>query len=477
MHSVAFVILSSLYGCASPSYQSQAMEQLTVPEHWQSAHQLDSSTSAKDNTSWLATLNDDQLSELVLLALANNRQLQAKLATLKIAEQQAIVSGAAKFPELSLSQGNGRKKLVKDNGVQYQTSADINLTLSYELDVWGKLSDQQHQAKLDLLAAQNTYLQAKQQLTADVAKSWFNLIEAQQLLALYQKRADNLSNNLAMIQSSYRLGLTDALDVYLTQNNVNSELARVASQQQQVLASKRALELLIGEYPQASINAKQRLPEINNHIATGLPAQLLTQRADLVASWYQLLVLDAGVAIAHKQRFPRFALTTSAGDSSDQLSELLSGNTIAWSLLGNITMPLFSGGKLAAQEQQAKLKLVQKEQLYLEQLFQAFAEVENTVDNHASLTQRYRYLLEAQENAKQAEKLSFDQYLRGLVQYTTVLESQRRSFDAQTSVIHLKNQLLQNRIDIHLALGGDFVTAEDELEPKLAVSSMTLISE
>ncbi len=480
LNSLAILVASSLYGCSTSSYQSQAMEQLVLPEHWHSnsqQEQSDVAISAENQLSWLESLNDSRLTELVTKALTNNRQLQAKQATLKIAEQQAVISGATQYPELSLSQGNSRKKQVTASGVQYQSSADINLTLSYELDIWGKLSDQQHQAKLELISAQNTYLQAQQQLTSDIAKSWFNLIEAQQLLALYQKRADNQAKNLAMIQSSYRLGLKDALDVYLTQNNVSSELARVASQQQLVLANKRSLELLLGEYPQGDIAAKHELPQIDSNIPLGLPAELLTQRADLLASWYQLLALDAGVAIAHKQRFPKFALTTSAGDSSEQLTELLSGSAIAWSVLGNISMPLFNGGKLAAFEQQAKLKLAQKEQQYLDQLYQAFAEVENAIDNQSSLSKRYHYLLQAQENAKQAEKLSFDQYLRGLVQYTTVLEAQRRSFDAQTSVIQIKNQLLQNRIDLHLALGGDFITAVDQAEPQLAVSSSSLISE
>ena len=292
---------------------------------------------------------------------------------------------------------------------------------------------------------------------ASISQAWFDLIQAQQLLNLYQERADNLQHHLAMIQSSYQLGLNDALDVYLTKNTVNQELARVAEQQQTLKVSSRALELLLGDYPLAKKLSKQRLPLINDEIKLGLPAQLLTRRADIQANWLELLALDAGLAVAHKQRFPSFNLNASVSDNGDQLSNLLDSGALAWSLIGSITSPLFNAGRLESLEQQAKLTVEQKEQQYLQQVYQAFAEVENSISERDSLNQRYAYYLTAQDNALAAEKLSFDQYLRGLVTYTTVLESQRRSFDAQTIVIQLTNQLLQNRIEIYRALGGNYL--------------------
>jgi outer membrane protein TolC len=260
-----------------------------------------------------------------------------------------------------------------------------------------------------------------------------------------------------MIQSSYQLGLNDALDVYLTKNSVNQELARVAQQQQTLQVSSRALELLLGDYPLAKIASQQNLPLINDEIKLGLPAQLITRRADIQANWLALLALDAGLAVAHKQRFPSFNLTASVSDNDNELSNLLDGGALAWSLIGSITSPLFNAGRLESLEQQAKIMVQQKEQKYLQQVYQAFADVENSISERDSLNQRYGHYVTAQENALAAEKLSFDQYLRGLVTYTTVLESQRRSFDAQTTVIQLIHQLLQNRIEIYRALGGNYL--------------------
>lgn len=170
------------------------------------------------------------------------------------------------------------------------------------------------------------------------------------------------------------------------------------------------------------------------------------------------------MAYAHKQRFPSLNLTASLSDSTDRVSDLFSPSSLAWSLVGSIAMPIFDGGRLAANEQQARLTVKRQEQVYLESLYDAFSDVENAITEEQSLQQRYKTTLEAQTNAIAAEKLSFEQYQSGLVNYTTVLDAQDRSFSAQNSVINIKSQLILNRIKLHVALGGDFSESNRESE-------------
>ncbi|WP_157673924.1 efflux transporter outer membrane subunit [Cognaticolwellia beringensis] len=457
---ILVVSIALLVGaCSTPTGLTyQKASRLTahnVPNKWQeNIAATENNTIATD---WVKSFKDNGLAELIGYALQSSYALDADRIGVSLAKERLNISAATDFPELSLSLANSRNKQVSNSVTTYQNSADLSLDLSYEIDLWGKLSDQQNQDRLNYAAAQASYQHSKLTLVADISKAWFNLTQAQQLLNLYQERAENLQRNLLMIQSSYQLGLNDALDVYLTKNTVNQELARVAQQQQALKVSSRALELLVGDYPLAKKVSEQNLPFIADEIKLGLPAQLLTRRADIQASWLSLLALDAGLAIAHKQRFPSFNLNASVGDNASELTNLLNGGALAWSLMGNITSPLFNAGRLESLETQAKLTVVQNEKLYLQQVYQAFADVENSVSERESLNQQYNFYLKAQENALAAEKLSFDQYLRGLVTYTTVLESQRRSFDAQTTVIQLTNELLQNRIEIYLALGGDYL--------------------
>lgn len=460
---VAIAVMIS--ACSTPSGLSSKSSlniiEQNSPEQWQ-ANKPDSTIEKLVADGWLKSFNDETLEAMVTYALENNYQLTAERIGVDIAKEKLNVSAASDFPELSLSLDNSRRKQITNDVKSYQTSADISVDLSYELDLWGKLSDQQNQDRLNYAAAQANFHQSKLTLVANISKAWFDLTQAQQLLNLYQERADNLQRNLLMIQSSYQLGLNSALDVYLTKNDVNQELARVSSQQQVLQVSSRALELLLGDYPLAKKMSSQSLPLIDDEIDLGLPAQLLTRRADIQAGWLQLLALDAGLAVAHKQRFPSFNLNASVSDSASDLSKLLDGGSLAWSLLGSISSPLFNAGRLESLEQQAKLGVAQQEQQYLQQVYQAFADVENSISARDSLTQRHAYYLKAQENALAAEKLSFDQYLKGLVTYTTVLESQRRSFDAQTTLIELTNALLQNRIEIYRVLGGDYLNTESQ---------------
>jgi outer membrane protein TolC len=199
-----------------------------------------------------------------------------------------------------------------------------------------------------------------------------------------------------------------------------------------------------------------------------MPLDIISRKPELLASWYQVLAQDAGLAFAHKQRFPSVNLSASISKSSDELSDLLSGSSFAWSLLGGLTAPLFNAGNLKASEEIARLELKQQEQVYLDTLYNAFASVENAVTTENSLKQRYQATLAAQQNAEAAETLAFEQYQRGLVTYTTVLEAQGRSFDAQSSLIQIKNLLLANRVDLHLALGGNFSESQrlQKNEPK-----------
>jgi len=458
---ISIAIITALSGCATNSAISDNSINIKTPERWNVATKVTSDEKSLIDD-WLEITQNSNLQRTLQLALANNHALKANAIAVDIAKEQLMVVKSTDFPELSLNVKQNRQKLVSATQVSYSNTAELSLQLSYELDVWGKLSAQQKQAELSLASVQASFEQSKVSLISEVVSAWFSLLEAESLLALYKERAVNLKNNLRIIKGSYRLGLNSALDVYLTQNDVNQEQSRVANQQQVVLVAKRALQTAVGVYPSGEselLTSSLTWPQLSDSLFTQLPANLIATRYDLRSSWYDLMAADAGLAVAHKQRFPQLTLSASTGDSSDELGNLLSGSPLAWSLLGNITAPLFNAGRLASQEQQARLTVHQKEQEYLTRVFDAFAEVENNLSNHHALNEQLAYIKQARENALAAETLSFNQYQKGLVSYTTVLESQRRAFDAQTSVIQLKNQLIQNRILVYKSLGGQALEA------------------
>jgi len=448
-----------LWACSSTSAVDKKLKDLPLPQNWH-----DSKQALAVEHNWLSQLDNPQVHQLVKKALAANHQFAMQAYALEISQQQLIISGSQLWPELDLAFRSGRNK---DNQTDsYANSNSVNLNLSYEVDIWGKLSAADRISNYNYLAQKSSFEQYKQQLVVNVLTTWFRVIEAEKLLTLYRSRVENSQQNLAIIEAGYHSGLTAALDVYLTRNDLNSELTRVSEQKTVKTKLIRELEHLIGEYPKGDLLINANLPLLTNDIPVGLPSELISRKPELKASWYQLLSQDAALAYAHKQRFPSIVLSGSVGDANTGIGELLSSSSLAWSLLGSISAPIFNAGRLKANEEKARFELKQGEQLYLDTLYSAFSDVENSITTEKNLKQSYYTMLAAQENAKIASTLSFEQYQSGLVSYTTVLDAQNRSFEAQATLIKIKNQLIANRINLHFSLGGDFTTPSLENEVK-----------
>ena len=254
--------------------------------------------------------------------------------------------------------------------------------------------------------------------------------------------------------------MNNALELYLARNQVERQQANHAEAAQTYTESIASLQLSLARYPAGKLELHDELPVIDEPIPAGLPSELVTRRSDLQAAWLNLLSADADLAAAHKARFPSLSLVGSTDVASTEFSNLLDGDGGGWSIAGSLTQPLFQAGRLKALEAQALASVQIAEQQYLDLVFRAFSDVENAISRSTSLKERYESLLEAESNSAAALDLALEQYQRGLVSYTTVLESQRQAFDAEAQVVQLKNQRLQNRIALFLSLGGEFTIGE-----------------
>ena len=402
---------------------------------------------------WLGSFKSAELNRLVDRAIETNRTLAQKAAAVRLAEQRVTIAEATLWPSLGLSLSSQRA----DTGITPTNQFGLSLSAAYEVDLWGKLNTAQKQSQIDLAGQRASYQEVKRTLVRDVVNAGFDVSSATQLLVLLNQRYTNLNESLDVIERGYRSGLNDALDVYLSRNTLELERAGIANQQQVHFESLTRLELLTGDYPAAKLVISAGLQSLPlDPVEAGIPAGLLQRRPDVQQAWLEMLSADAGVAIAHRNRFPALNLSGSLSDSSQALDELLDGGSLAWRVAASLIQPLFQGGRLNALEEQARIRLEQKEKRYLDVVFNALAEVENALNRGQALSARYEAFVRAEKNAGTALELAFDQYQRGLAPYTTVLESQRRAFDAQTTLIQLRNQQLKNRANLLLALGGDY---------------------
>ncbi|WP_299269528.1 TolC family protein [uncultured Psychrosphaera sp.] len=450
---LSFILASSFIvtGCTTNSAIETELDSIPTPKNWSKENVLTEKVNTHNNTLWLKKLITPELQRYIEIALENNRSLKQDLFDVEIAEQSVIVSGATLWPSLDLNLSTSKRDY---SGIT--TSNDLSLSLQYEFDIWGKLGAAERQVNLSYAALLAQYEQQKRELISDVILGWYQVIEQEQQLSLAQKSLKSIEQNLSIIEAGYNSGLNTSLDVYLARNDVASERSKVATEKTTLQSNIRALELLLGKYPSAALQAGTAdIPELSQAVAVGVPSEVVANNPELQYMWNLLLAEDAGLAYAHKQRFPSLSLTASTGTSSTELSDLLSSD-VGWSLLGNLTAPIFNAGRLAANEESARLETKQAEQAYLETLFSTFSTIENSLTEAENLQLSYQANIDAADNATLAEEVSFEQYLKGLVSYTTVLDAQSRAYTAQSSVIQLKYEMLNTRLQLFTALGGNF---------------------
>jgi len=457
-HFATFLLLPMLAagliaGCAASAVQP-ATEDPPLPTEWARGGDRGEVT-----VDWLASFRNPQLVDLVAEAMQSNYRLEQEWARLYQAEQAVRITRADRYPDLDVSLGTARRSFEESGGASITTSSfDASLDARFEADLWGRLSDTQQAAELSLSAQAARVQAAERSLAAETVAAVFDVMEAKQLLMVAERRLENARESHDIVASGYRQGLNDALDLYLARNQVQRQEANQAQAEQDWLERVADLQLAVARYPDGRMEIAGELPVIDEPLPAGLPSELLTRRPDLQEAWLGLLAADAGLAAAHKARFPRLTLVGSAGVASAEFANLLEGEGAGWSLLGSVSQPVFQAGRLKALEEQARARVQIAEQQYLDLVYRAFADVENAISRSSSLKERYESFLEAEKNSAAALELALEQYQRGLVSYTTVLESQRQAFDAESQVVQLRNLRLKNRIALYVALGGEFST-------------------
>lgn len=463
--SVALVLMA-IMGCQSVPLSKSVRPEIKdlAPFSLIEASSKEGATAPAATQQWIRHFDDPLLQSWVERAIADNLGLEEIRYRLEAARYQRKISGSSFWPGLNLGGSGQRSKTNADNSNSGQKSYDnlysVEASLSWEIDLWGKLYDNYKAADLRWQAEQAAFEASRIALAGQVAKTWYELVASQNLARLLLQRVSNLETNLEIIRSGYRQGIYKALDVYLARSDLASERSNLAQQQEQTRESTRQLQLLLGEYPSGVIDslasASLTLPDTSSLDTLSISTDSVRHRYDLQASFLELAAADKDLAAAHKARFPSLMITGSGGDSGNDYKNLFDSSSLGWNLLGNLTQPLFAGGRLQAQEQQSLALLRQKEQQYLQALQNAFSEIEQGLSGDDTIRSRLQQLNLSRIDAQAAEDLAFDEYRQGLQNYTAVLEAQRRAFAARSSVITLRKQLLQNRVNIFLALGGNF---------------------
>ena len=212
----------------------------------------------------------------------------------------------------------------------------------------------------------------------------------------------------------------------------------------------------MGRYPSGSYALLSDLPELGTTVPGGLPSELVHRRPDLVSAELQVLAADARMAEAQADLRPRFSLTSGTGTSSNDLISLLDHKLLIWNLVGNLVQPLFNNGRLKATVDRNQSTVDELLANYESRILESYREVESALASEETLLLRERATEEAVRQSLAAQELAEERYRLGLVDIITVLSAQRTAYSSESQLLALRRARLDNRVDLHLALGGGF---------------------
>lgn len=413
---------------------------------------------------WWEEFNDPDLNVLVKEALSDNLTLKEIWSRLVQARALAVQAGAALYPDLTGTAGADYARQRSDDGSAKTTSTEdysLGVVSSYELDLWGRIRAEREFALLEVTAAREDLNTAAMTLAAEVANRWVNIISQRMQKRLLERQLRTNLTLLELIELRFRMSMVSALDVYQQKQvveNVKAEVPLVEAEEQLLL---HELALLLGKPTGTSLKiSREDFPESTEIPATGLPADLLSSRPDLRRAGMRLQAADWQVAAARANRLPAIRLTATAQYGKGDMDVLFDNWLL--SLAGNLTAPIFDGGRRAAEVDRRQALADENLSAYRQAVLTAIKEVEDALVSEVKQREHIKALENVLVTARRALEEAGIRYRNGLTDYLPVLTQLLAVQNLERNLIRQRASLLNARISLYRSLGG---TWTDSLTP------------
>ncbi len=418
-----------------------------------------------DSGKWWQRFGDPTTTELVRRMLEGNYNLKASAA--RVLQARAVLSQvhSGLRPELSYALNADRTKFSFSFGALsggrfsfVNQNWSQSISVAYIVDLWGKLKHAEQAALARWLATEANRQALTNSMIATVIEARINIATLQKRLEIAKANTESRQETLRIVERRYNEGLVGPVDVRLARENLEASLAQEPAVELSLIKAHHALDVLLGQRPGSSEQLSEGLdvlPDLEP-VRIGLPVALLDRRPDVKAA--ELLVHaaneDVGVSIA--QLYPDLTLLASYGTTADRWRDIWERLSETWSAAFGVTQPIFAGGRLRAQVREAEARHAELAADYANTVLTAIMEVEDALIAEQMLQQELEHTKLRFEEAVAAEGLSQERYQRGVDSILTVLETERRRRIAEELLVLLRAQIWTTRVNLHLALGGDW---------------------
>jgi len=455
---IAIIASSLLFsGCshAPPSIHSAAF----FSEHYVQSTPAGQSIA---QIGWHEFFRDQDLRELISIALVENRDM--RIAAARVAQARAAwrIQGAGLYPSLlAVGTGTRGRSLINLPGtgpLRYDVEqVTAQLSAGWEIDFWGRLRNLNKAARNRYLASEEGRRAVATGLIAQVANFYLLEREYRGRLALASRTIATREDALRIMRRRYEVGAGSKLEVTQAQTLLAQAQGTFEALEQKWQVNRNALALLVGRPLDIALPPLE-LVEAQPAIAlpAGLPSDLLVQRPDIMAAEYQLRATNADIGAARAAFFPNISLTGAFGTTSTELDGLFGSGSKTWNFTPSITLPLFDGGRLAANLNLAKARQIEAVANYERTVQVAFRDVSNALVQREQLAKQIKTTRGALNALRERARLAQLRFDNGRSAYLEVLDAQRDLFESEQVLVRLQSAYQAAGVGLYTALGGGF---------------------
>ncbi len=462
-HAAALILapLLLLASCITvgPDYERPENAAASAPA-WRDAPATDpASPSELPRGAWWKVFNDPGLDALQERVAAENHDLKAALARVEQALAGTKSVRASLYPSVTANPTWTRTEYSPNAGLPFSsaTVSDIRVPvdLSWEIDLWGRVRRAVEAGERDADALAAAYESLRLSIQAEVAASWFTLRALDSEVDVLVRSVGVRRNALEIIQARLAAGTSNELDLARVENEVGVAEADLADVSRQRSALRNALAVLAGVPPSAfEVDVGAWLAAEPPAIPAGLPSELLERRPDVAQAERELAARNARIGVAEAAYFPSIRLTGNAGFQSGEIDDLFEVDSRIWSLAPSVSIPIFQGGRLQADEERARAAYDEGVEIYRQRVLVAFREVQDGLSATKLLGEQAVAQERATAAAKRVAELSLTRFNAGFVSFLDVVDGARARLAAERASVQLQGKRFVNAVQLVRALGG-----------------------
>jgi multidrug efflux system outer membrane protein len=444
-------LLLTLCGCkVGPNYQRPVVD---VPSQYRGLAPGLGAGQPFGEMKWESVFTDEVLQSLIKEALTNNYDFRIAASNILQAEASLGVTRANQLPTLSGTFGVQNQRSAAYPGAP--TFDTAGLQLNYLVDFWGQYRRATEAARANLLASQYAQRLVQTTLIASVASAYFQLRQLDSQLDFSRQTVASDQDSLRINTINYKGGEYAITDVYQAKLLVEQAEAEVITLQQSIEQTENQLSLLLGRNPGAINRGVPLVDEPHlDEVPVGLPSAILERRPDVRQAEESLVAANANVGVAKAAFFPQIPLTASFGASSTALTSFLQGPATFWALGGELSQPLYAGGRITSGYRLALAQREQAELTYKQTVQQAFADVSNGLVAYRQ-SRLYRVKLQEQTTTyRETSRLANVRFTGGATSFLEVLTTQQQYFSSELQTTQAWYAELQSYVQLYQALGG-----------------------